>query len=55
MAHDPITDLSEQIKQERVNKQLDELVASLKEVNARLDAIEHVLKETNVAGQTYIK
>ena len=51
-----ITDISEKVKQAQTDKRFDALLAELQSVNARLAAIEELLKKQNESStQTYIK
>ena len=56
MDQNPLVDISEKVKQAQTDKRFDDLLAELQSVNARLSAIEELLKKQNESStQTYIK
>lgn len=56
MDQNPLVDISEKVKQAQTDKRFDALLAELQSVNARLVAIEELLKKQNESStQTYIK
>lgn len=52
MDNNPLADLESQVKQQRTDKALADMVLLLNQVNDRLERIENLLK---TSGQTYIK
>ena len=56
MTSNPLEDMTERIKQQRLEKSLEELIVELKKVNTRLDSIEKLLNSNNKSDdKTYIK
>lgn len=57
MAHDPILDINEEIRNQKMLKVLAEISETLKEINAKLDSIEQEQKRSPIdkLTETYIK
>ena len=52
MDNNPLTDLELQVKQQRTDKAISDMVLILNQVNERLERIENLLKTSD---KTYIK
>ena len=55
MAHDPILDINEEIRNQKMLKVLTEISETLKEINSKLDNIERQQDPIAKVMETYIK
>jgi len=55
MAHDPLLDINEEIRNQKMLKVLTEISETLKEINTKLDNIEQQQNPTAKVTETYIK